>query len=273
MDNSWFNTKELTDSVFMIQEPLRRLAPDYLTNTINMFVIFDKKEALLIDCGTGIYSISVLVSEILGPKTIQTPFITHSDWDHIGSLYEFETALMHEADSENVRIEENLDQIRLDVVDRNDQVLKDLPNPFVRKIFDGESMHVKNGEWIQVGKLELQILYLPGHTKGSIGLWYPDEKFLFVGDAFQTGYVYADKNPKEYFKTLEKLQEFKLGTYFMPGHEKILLQGTDLDELIEIFKKIENGSLESVPLKNTYLDNHFVQGDKFSVILPNLLTE
>lgn len=273
MESSWFKVKELTDSVFMIQEPLRRLAPDYLTNTVNMFVIFDKKESLLIDCGTGIFSISVIVSEMLGPKTIQTPFITHSDWDHVGSLYEYETALMHEIDLENLRTEENLDLIRLDVLDRNDAVLKDLPNPFVREKFDGETIHVKNGEWINVGKLELQIIHLPGHTKGSIGLWYPDEKFLFVGDAFQTGYVYADKDPKEYFKTLEKLQEFKLGTYFMPGHEKILLQGSDLEELIDFFNKIENGSLQSVPLKNRYLDNYFVQGDKFSVILPNPLTD
>ena len=260
MENSWFKTRAIAESVLMIQEPLNKLAPDYLTNSINMFVIHDKKEALLIDCGTGIYSIFNEVMPHLEPRTIVTPFITHNHWDHVGSLYEFDSALIHELDAKKLSEVEDLDKIRQDVLERNES--------FIRKAFTGESIHVKNGEWLQVGKLELQIIHLPGHTQGSIGLWYPDEKFMFVGDSFQTGFVYADENPKDFFKTLQKLDEIKVGAYFLPAHEDILLQAYDLDELQKLFIELENNHEKLSLLQNRYLNNLLFKGNKFSLILP-----
>ena len=268
MASIWFKVKELADSVLMIQEPLRRLAPDYLTNTMNTFIVYDKKEALLIDCGTGVYSINDIVLSILGNRTIVTPFITHNHWDHVGSLYEFDSALIHEKEITKLLKDEDLDIIREDVIERNDPVGTDIENPFIRRQYSGEAIHVKDGEWIQVGKRELQILHLPGHTEGSIGLWYPDEKFLFVGDAYQAGYVYSDENPKDFFKTLEKLNELKVGTYFMPAHEEIFLQSKDLEELEKMFVELETGSEKLIHIKNRYLDNKLMKGEKFSIILP-----
>ncbi len=250
MSISWFKTRPIADSVLMIQEPLNKLAPDFLTTTINMFVIHDKKEALLIDCGTGIYSIFSELMPHFEPRTIVTPFITHNHWDHVGSLYEFDSALIHELDAKKLSEEENLDTIRLDALERNEPVASDMNNPFIREAYKGESIHVKDGEWLQVGKLELQILHLPGHTEGSIGLWYPDEKFMFVGDTFHTGYVYADENPKGFFKTLQKLDELKVGTYFMPAHEDVLLQAKELEKLEQEFINLENNSNVLIPLKN-----------------------
>ncbi len=269
MSNPWFKTQTITDSVLLIQEPLKRLAPDYLTNTVNMFVLYDHKDALLIDCGTGIYSIIDELLPLLPLKTILTPFITHNHWDHVGSLYEFDSALIHQSDAIKLSEEENLDYIREDVLGRDEPISSVIEKPFVRKSFSGEPIHVRDGEWIQVGKIELQIIYLPGHTEGSIGLWYPDEKFMFVGDAFQTGYVYADENPKGFFKTLEKLDGLKVGTLFMPAHEEIFLQANDLEELEKLFADLENKSGDLIQLKNRYLDNLLIKGEKFSIILPN----
>ena len=235
---------------------------------MNNYIVYDKKEALLIDCGTGVYSIYDIALSVLGTRTIITPFVTHNHWDHVGSLYEFDSALLHEKEVTKLLSDENLDSIREDVIERNDPVGVDMENPFIRRQYSGESIHVKDGEWIQVGKRELQILHLPGHTEGSIGLWYPDEKFLFVGDAFQTGYVYADEDPKGFYKTLEKLNELKVGTYFMPAHEEILLQSKDLEELEEMFVVLENGSETLIHIKNRYLDNKLMKGEKFSIILP-----
>ena len=268
MDSSWFKIKELADSVFMIQEPLRRLAPDYLTNSLNLFVVHDQKEALIIDCGTGVYSISDLVFRTLGKRTIVTPFITHAHWDHVGSLHEFESVLIHKEEMVKLQSDENLDIIREDVKERNDSIINDMANPFIRKKFEGEPIHVKDGEWIKVGKIEMQIIYLPGHTKGSIGIWHPDEKFLFVGDSLQTGYVYADENPSVFVKTLEKLRDI-IGTYYLPSHEEILLQTKDIEDLIEMFSKIEKNELKLILFKNRYLDNVLYKGERFSIILPS----
>ena len=268
MSNPWFRTRSIADSVLLIQEPLKKLAPDYLTNTVNIFVVHDKNEALLIDCGTGVYSIIDELLPYLPPKTILTPLITHAHWDHVGSLYEFDNALAHKLESKKLSEEENLDVIREDATERNEPIYTVLEQPFTRKSFSGELIHVKNGEWIQVGKLELQIIYLPGHTPGSIGLWHPDEKFMFVGDAFQMGYVYADENPKVFLKTLEELSELKIGTYFMPAHEEILLRDNDLDELLKLFAGLENNHDKLVPIKNRYLDNLLLKGERFSIILP-----
>lgn len=38
------------------------------------------------------------------------------------------------------------------------------------------------GEDIQIGSLRLQILFLPGHSPGHVGLYHPAEKILISGD-------------------------------------------------------------------------------------------
>ncbi|OLC57735.1 MAG: hypothetical protein AUH85_02495 [Chloroflexi bacterium 13_1_40CM_4_68_4] len=104
---------------------------------------------------------------------------THSHPDHIGGVREIafghETeVLMHPADSARLRIR------------WRDVIARPTPSTFVALITRGpEDAHpVLDGEIIPVLG-GLQVVHTPGHTPGSICLYAPSLKLLFVGDVLQ----------------------------------------------------------------------------------------
>ena len=69
---------------------------------------------------------------------------------------------------------------------------------------------------------ELQIIHTPGHTPGSISLYFPEEKVLFSGDTlFQMGYGRTDLPGGNYGQLLDSLEHlFSLPSdvRVYPGH-------------------------------------------------------
>ena len=70
--------------------------------------------------------------------------------------------------------------------------------------------------------LGLKIIKTPGHTKGSICLYYQKEKILFSGDTlFYNGFGRIDfpfSDPGKMEESLEKLKKIKY-KILAPGHD------------------------------------------------------
>ena len=269
LPEDWFQVKQISDSVLCIEEPLKRLFPDFMTDKTNIYVIYDKYEALILDTGSGLFSIKEYVEKLLGKRTVVTPLITHNHFDHVGSLNDFPYAFIHDLEVEKLQKSESLHYIKQDIIERKEEFIHLIPENFEREVISTEFHRVADGEWLAIGKKELQIIHLPGHSKGSLGLWYPEENFYFVGDAFQTGYVYADEDPISFLKSLEKMALFKTNTFFMSAHEKLYLQQKDLEDLIQDFYTLKNQNFNvDSKITNKYLNNPLFMGKKFSIILP-----
>jgi glyoxylase-like metal-dependent hydrolase (beta-lactamase superfamily II) len=74
---------------------------------------------------------------------------------------------------------------------------------------------------LDIGGVKLQILHTPGHTPGSISIYWPDRGVLFTGDVvFNRGIGRADlyggdvKALKQSIESLSKLEV----EYLLPGH-------------------------------------------------------
>ena len=87
-----------------------------------------------------------------------------------------------------------------------------------RKLLGGESLDIGGMAW--------EIVHIPGHSTGSIGLYHRPQKILIPGDV-----VYADDaigrfdlygaNASELRKSLMRLAELEVNI-LLPGHNRIV---------------------------------------------------
>lgn len=91
------------------------------------------------------------------------------------------------------------------------------------KIQDKKSYQLKEIEHerkISLGGRHVQIVALPGHTKGSIGVLVQEERLLIAGDALNQGlwlFNYGSLSMQELSETLQKTVELDFDTYLC-GH-------------------------------------------------------
>lgn len=55
-----------------------------------------------------------------------------------------------------------------------------LPNAAGPVVID---MNLRQGDKVEIGKQNLEVIEVPGHSPGSIALYSPEQKFVIVGDA------------------------------------------------------------------------------------------
>jgi glyoxylase-like metal-dependent hydrolase (beta-lactamase superfamily II) len=97
---------------------------------------------------------------------------------------------------------------------------------------------VNDGDTINVGSLELQIVHTPGHTLGSVCIYMPQEKALFTGDtAIGLGTVAISPPPHGdmglYVQSLERLKTLDCAV-MLPGHgEAVHNVPAKLQEIID----------------------------------------
>jgi glyoxylase-like metal-dependent hydrolase (beta-lactamase superfamily II) len=157
------------------------------------------KEPTLIDLGYFDNSellIKRLNSLGIKPEDIKRVIFTHVHYDHIGDPSLFPKAKFYA----------NYDKIEyLSVLDiKSYRKLKKIKLSPLSDIKD------------------LEVIKTPGHSKGSICLWYKKEKIMFSGDTlFDNGIVgrtdLPDSKPNELDSSLDILSKYKV-KHLCPGH-------------------------------------------------------
>ena len=148
---------------------------------VRMFLLAGTK-ALLVDSGVSGPNAKKIAESItrLPVKLINT----HADGDHIAGNEAFGEFYMHPNEEENYRFR-----------DRR-----------------GEILPVQQGDILDLGDRPLEIIDLPGHTKGSIGILDVKNRVLIGGDSIQDGRIYMfgeQRNLSDYITSLEKLSVYE----------------------------------------------------------------
>ena len=143
---------------------------------------------ILIDCGNREYYDKV--KEELKGKKIDVVIFTHLHYDHIGCFDLFPDATFYASETE----------------------IKNFEKDKKAFIFDSELLAIFDIELNVVKDMfGLKIIKTPGHTAGSISLFYEKEKVLFSGDTmFNNGHGRVDlptSKPDEMEKSLKKLEK------------------------------------------------------------------
>ncbi len=128
----------------------------------------------------------------LKPSDINKLILTHNHWDHLGNLDLFKIK------NKNLKIYASK---------------KDFP--------EEKFPEIKKAEEVRKNFPELKIIKTPGHTPGSICIYYGEKGILFSGDTlFHNGIGRTDffeSSPKDMENSLEKLNSIDY-TILCPGH-------------------------------------------------------
>lgn len=89
--------------------------------------------------------------------------------------------------------------------------------------YDAEMVFIDEGQTVRIGDEELEILFTPGHSPGSISFYSRAHKFVIAGDVLFQGSVGRTDLPGGDFTTLEESIKTKLYTLpedviVHPGH-------------------------------------------------------
>ena len=218
--DSWFERKRIDDQITLLWEP--HVHP-FLR--CNIWHIPGRDRDLLIDTGMGIASLHQAARDLFrNPLTV---VVTHTHEDHSGGAHEFDTCLVHQAEAESLRTaqeqlpletkywpEEFLAMMEEDGP-LGDYVITAKPSasfvPEEHQLQPVSSISlVDEGDIVDLGDRSFEVLHLPGHSPGSIGLWEASTGTLFSGDAVYDS-ILLDELPGSdkavYRKTMERLLE------------------------------------------------------------------
>jgi glyoxylase-like metal-dependent hydrolase (beta-lactamase superfamily II) len=176
----------------------------------NIWHVKGRDYDLVIDTGMGLNSLKKwILTQTLKPiKAIGT----HSHFDHSGGLHEFDCRLGHKAEADAFA-----SGGRTKVMYRGGWSKIEIVNPTEHPDFSTKTFsitptpltgYLDEGDVLDLGNRTFQILHLPGHSPGSIGLYDAQSKVLFSGDAVYNGQL-LDTHPHSdklvYRATLERL--------------------------------------------------------------------
>ncbi|MGH6934259.1 MAG: MBL fold metallo-hydrolase, partial [Dongiaceae bacterium] len=158
-----------------------------------------------------------------------TAVATHVHADHIGGHHEFEDCLAHRLEAPGLRqprqsytlIGEDFDptdlaSMKLTVpgYDIGGPLLTALPHAG----YDVASFRIRparavreveDGDRVDLGDRSFEVLHLPGHSPGGIGLWEAATGILFSGDAIYDGPLLdrlSHSNRADYVRTMGRLR-------------------------------------------------------------------
>jgi len=187
----------------------------------NCSVIGDdvSREAIVIDPGDDVADVLAIVQK--HNLKVQQIIITHAHIDHVGGAKKLKAAT-------GAAI----------LLNQNDYALLkmlDVQAAWVGMASPGRveiDQSVGQADKIRVGSISADVLHTPGHTQGSVCLYYPLEKKLIAGDTLFAGSIGRTDLPGGSFeKIIRSLQEKVLAlpddTTVIPGHGELTTIGEE----------------------------------------------
>ena len=176
----------------------------------NVFILRDDntKDAVIIDPGDDASTILKIL--IRGGLKLQYIFLTHGHIDHVGGAKELK-------DTTGAKVLIHREDLFLYEKVHLQAELFGLPSPPVSDI----DIFFEDGMEIGEGSLKCRVIHTPGHTPGSVSLYFSDK--LFTGDAlFRDGIGRTDLWGGSYDVLMHSIREKLLrlddATEVYPGH-------------------------------------------------------
>lgn len=208
-----------------------KLRIENLNLVTNCYVVVDEdsKEAMVIDPGSEPEKIIEML-DILGAE-LKYIFITHCHADHIGAIDALKAAkggriLISREDSRGL-FDESVSLT----------YYAETPNPELEA-----DSRVDDGDLIHVGGLEFRVIATPGHTKGGLCLYCPEEGLIFTGDTIFSGTWGRTDLPTGSIEEImdsitQRILVLPENTIVYPGHGKSTMIGEERPIYLELRRK------------------------------------
>jgi sulfur dioxygenase len=84
-------------------------------------------------------------------------------------------------------------------------------------------LHVKDGDTVYIGDMQVKIMHVPGHTPDSIALYLPEVGHLYSGDTILIGGTgrtdFAGGDPAQSYDSIQRMFQLPDDTIMWPGHD------------------------------------------------------
>ena len=228
----WFEMSRIDDDVTLLWEP--HVIP---LMRCNIWHVRGRDRDLMIDTGMGVGSLREAARDLLDKPV--TAVATHAHVDHVGSHHEFEDNLIHAAEADDLREPKGRRSLRfadhdseyIEMMARAGYVIdRDLITALPHAGYDMDSFvtlpatvgrAVEDGDVVDLGDRQFEVLHLPGHSPGSMGIWEAGTGTLFSGDAIYDGPLLDElghSNIEDYVRTMHRLRELPV-TVVHGGHD------------------------------------------------------
>jgi len=216
----WFEIRRVDDDITHLWEP--HVVP---LMRCNIWHVRGRERDLLIDTGMGVASLREAARHLLEKAVLAVA--THTHLDHVGGHHEFDECLVHRLEAGGLAStsgHDSLDTTQWDPADIAGlhnvgyevpaQLITALPHEgykitdYVRRPAKA-TVIVEEGDIVDIGNRHFEVLHLPGHSPGSIGLWESSSGTLFSGDALYDGPLLDElptSNITDYLLTMRRLR-------------------------------------------------------------------
>lgn len=226
----WFERRKIGDDLTLIWEP-----HVHSLLRCNIWHVRGRDADLLVDTGLGCASLKDAMADLIDKPLIAVA--THIHYDHVGCLHEFDARLMHAIEAPRMTNYDEFMWLRKSDFPAEWQagLAEDGFDEYLINAVPDAAFSVDNyritstrptrtvdeGDAIDLGDRRFEVLHLPGHSPGSLGLWEADSGTLFSGDAIYDGLLLdelEDSSISDYVRTMKRLRELPVEVVH-GGHE------------------------------------------------------
>lgn len=228
----WFDRKTVADDITLLWEP-------YVDRVMrcNIWHVRGRERDLLVDTGLGVGSLREAGRDLFDKSLLA--LATHTHLDHAGGMHEFEHRLVHRLEADelaepkplgSLRASDYSESFRSYLAEVGYPMKEELITAYPHEGYDPASYRVEpaaptwlldDGDVIDLGNRSFEVLHLPGHSPGSIGLWEVSTGVLFSGDAVYDGALLdrlEGSSISDYIDTMERLRSLPVAVVH-GGHE------------------------------------------------------
>lgn len=215
---TWFERRSMGDVTLLWEPHVHPLL------RCNIWHVRGRDADLLVDTGLGVASLRTAAEDLFGANLIAVA--THTHVDHVGGMHEFSERWVHAEEAQSARSAHY--HVSLAVADWTPErranieqsgyhveggLLTAVPRDGYRladyrlRSFEPTRL-LQEGDVVDLGDRAFEVLHLPGHSPGSIGLYERSTQTLFSGDAIYDGPLLdtlPDSDIAVYRRTMERL--------------------------------------------------------------------
>ncbi len=260
--NDWFEVYEIEPDIWAIYEPFQ-------WQEVISYLIVGSEYAVLFDTGNGIGNIKSIVDQLTDrPVRVLN---SHSHFDHIGGNYQFD-AILSVATEFSVSRTNGLKSDDLSLEVSPEALCKSLPAGVTEENHQTRpfsiSQKIADGDVVDIGGRNLEVLQVPGHTNDAIALLDRDAGFLWAGDSFYEGPIwlfFPETDLVAYQKSVARLASLapSLKAVF-PAHNTPKADPAVLTRLRENLDRVLAGQVVPVPVSDGNVEFRF---EGFSLLM------
>lgn len=240
------------------------------------YIIEGTERALLIDGLTGIGSLKAFVRDLTElPVTVA---ITHAHMDHTGVAWESDSIYLHPDDIFLLYSEEESHKKRcLDFV--NLFLGMGVPcrtKPTVKDVLAAHPLRtypIRDGDVIDLGGIQIEVIAVPGHTRGTIVFLDRSNRIVYAGDACNANTLLnlnGSTSIEEYKDSLEHLWSYESAfDVLWSGHDHTSIPKQIISDGIALCNRILTRTDDAVETEDMFGGKSYIaarRGDGYLIV-------